>query len=458
MAEGEDGEVARDLLAGRKDESPKPAGLALPQDVRDLRPEPEGGPAIEKMPTHAPEDDDEPVRPDVGPGVEEDRVGGAEAVERLEDDGDLVVPLAAGQLSVAEGPRAPLAELDVRLGVERAARPETHDLPVALLGGIAPLEESHRGAGVDEGEGGEEPRGARADDDDARLAVETGEEKLRTPWRRGLFQLQRRGKGGRGRNAEIELDGAFVEEVGLLAGIERPADEGEAGDLRGVDVEEPRDTRRVGKLRGPGPDPRKPVPWHGGYSRDAMGDGGPRETEVKFRLSSRLPFEARLDALGARCEGEERERNVLFDDDAGTLQARGCALRLRTTENGALLTFKGKAEFSKGVKSRLELESGVDEPDRIEALLAELGYAPRFVYEKRRTTWRFPDAARPFVVVDETPLGLFAEVEGTHEAVRALAAELGVAEGAFIPESYAALWMKAREADPGLPHDMVFPT
>jgi adenylate cyclase class 2 len=189
-----------------------------------------------------------------------------------------------------------------------------------------------------------------------------------------------------------------------------------------------------------------------------MGDGAPRETEVKFRLSSRLPFEARLDALGARCEGEERERNILFDDASGSLQARGCALRLRTTERGALLTFKGRAEFSEGVKSRLELESGVDAPGRVEALLGQLGYIPRFVYEKRRTTWRFPDAARPVVVVDETPLGLFAEVEGTQEAVLVLANELGVGQGAFIPESYAALWTKARETDPVLPRDMVFPT
>jgi adenylate cyclase, class 2 len=189
-----------------------------------------------------------------------------------------------------------------------------------------------------------------------------------------------------------------------------------------------------------------------------MGDGGPRETEVKFRLASRPSFEARLEALGARREGEERERNVLFDDAAGTLQARGCALRLRTTENGALLTFKGKAEFSGGVKSRLELESRVEAPGRIESLLGQLGYTPRFVYEKRRTTWRFPAAARPIVVVDETPLGLFAEVEGTHEAVRALAGELGFAEGDFIPESYVALWMKARAADPSLPEQMVFQT
>lgn len=187
-----------------------------------------------------------------------------------------------------------------------------------------------------------------------------------------------------------------------------------------------------------------------------MDDGGPREIEVKFRLDGRAAFEERLAAMGARREGTESETNVLFDDEAGSLKAAGSALRLRTTEKGARLTFKGKASFSGGVKSRLELESGVERPDRIAALLAALGYAPRFTYEKRRTTWRFPDPVRPLVVVDETPLGLFAEIEGTDAAVRALASEFGVAGSAFIPESYVGLWMKARAADPTLPENMLF--
>jgi adenylate cyclase class 2 len=188
-----------------------------------------------------------------------------------------------------------------------------------------------------------------------------------------------------------------------------------------------------------------------------MGDAAPHEIEVKFRLSDRAAFELRLLSLGPRCEGRERERNVLFDDDTGLLKGRGTALRLRTTEKGALLTYKGKAGFAGGVKSRLELESGVEAPERVAALLGELGFRPRFVYEKRRTTWRFSNPARPVVVVDETPLGLFAEIEGTEDAVRALARELGVPESAFIPESYVALWMKAREENPALPIDMVFP-
>ncbi|HQR45510.1 MAG TPA: class IV adenylate cyclase [Thermoanaerobaculia bacterium] len=188
-----------------------------------------------------------------------------------------------------------------------------------------------------------------------------------------------------------------------------------------------------------------------------MGNGEPRETEVKFRLSERAAFELKLLSLGARCEGRERERNVLFDDAGFSLRKRGNALRLRTTEKGALLTYKGKASLLRGVKTRLELESGVSAPDRVSALLVELGFAPRFTYDKRRTTWRFTNPDRPVVVVDETPLGLFAELEGEDRAVRELAEELGIPEGDFIPESYAALWMKAREENPSLPLDMVFP-
>ena len=196
---------------------------------------------------------------------------------------------------------------------------------------------------------------------------------------------------------------------------------------------------------------------HDKYSRDAMANGEPRETEVKFRLSERAAFEMRLLSLGARCEGRERERNVLFDDSAFSLRKRGSALRLRTTGKGSVLTYKGKASFLRGVKTRLELESGVEAPDRIAALLVELGFAPRFTYDKRRTTWRFADPDRPVVVVDETPLGLFAELEGEDRAVRELADELEVPESAFIPDSYVALWMKAREENPELPADMVFP-
>jgi len=187
-----------------------------------------------------------------------------------------------------------------------------------------------------------------------------------------------------------------------------------------------------------------------------MAASSPRETETKFRLEDRAAFEARLGKLGADRLGTESEVNLLFDDERESLRARGCALRLRTTESGALLTFKGKTDVASGVKSRIELESAVESPGAVAGVLEALGYRPWFRYDKRRTTWRLRDARRPVVVVDETPLGLFAEIEGEEEAVRALAAELGIPESAFIADSYVALYLRARRENPALPEDMVF--
>jgi adenylate cyclase class 2 len=184
---------------------------------------------------------------------------------------------------------------------------------------------------------------------------------------------------------------------------------------------------------------------------------GPREIEAKFRVGDRADLEARLGALGAARGPLENEVNLLLDDDVLSLRRAGRALRVRTVNGRGVLTFKGPATFDGGVKERLELESGVDEPAAVLALLDALGYRPRFRYEKRRTPWRFADPARPLVVVDETPLGLFAEIEGEAGSVRALAVELHVSEADFLRASYWGLWVAARERDPSLPEDMLFP-
>lgn len=183
---------------------------------------------------------------------------------------------------------------------------------------------------------------------------------------------------------------------------------------------------------------------------------GPREIETKFRVRDRGALEERLAGLGARPGPREDETNVLYDEPGGRLRAEGCALRLRTVNERGLLTFKGPPEVSGGIKSRVEWESEVDSPRAVAGILESLGYRPSFRYDKLRTTWTFSDPARPVVVVDEIPLGLFAEIEGPDPAVRALAAELGVAEADFIAESYVALWLAARAKDPSLPEDMVF--
>lgn len=186
-----------------------------------------------------------------------------------------------------------------------------------------------------------------------------------------------------------------------------------------------------------------------------MNEGGaPQEIEVKIPVPdlSRVRERAR-EKGGTLTRPRHEESNVLYDDSSGRLAAGGCALRLRRTNGKALLTFKGPARFSSGIKMREERETGVADPDEAEAILAGLGFSPRFRYEKFREEWTLAGCA---VALDETPIGSFIEIEGDPAAIRRVVAALELDFAAALPYSYAGLYARRRKEDPSLPPDMVF--
>ena len=178
--------------------------------------------------------------------------------------------------------------------------------------------------------------------------------------------------------------------------------------------------------------------------------GGPRETEVKLRVSSVAAARERLRRLGARIVRERHfEDNVLFDDAGGSLRASGTVLRLRRTPHGAVLTYKGPREMAGGVKSREERETAVDDAAELHAILRNLGYRPQFRYQKHRETWTHRGQE---IEVDDTPIGAFLEIEGDAEGIHAVAAELGFSPSDYVTESYVGLFFAG-----GGQGDMVFP-
>jgi predicted adenylyl cyclase CyaB len=152
------------------------------------------------------------------------------------------------------------------------------------------------------------------------------------------------------------------------------------------------------------------------------------EIELKYRLDgpeSQERLRARLIELGAERGADADEENVIYDDPDGSLQAGGAALRLRSIDGGpaARLTFKGPATIRAGVKARREIELGVDDDRAARALLSALGYAPSVRYLKRRESWRLDGVE---IALDRLVFGLFCEVEGPEERIRALADRLGL--------------------------------
>jgi adenylate cyclase class 2 len=104
---------------------------------------------------------------------------------------------------------------------------------------------------------------------------------------------------------------------------------------------------------------------------------------------------------------------------------------------------------------REERDTEVTDPDETVAILAGLGLLPRFRYDKRREEW---DCEGAVVALDETPIGLFVEVEGDPASIRRVVALLALDPSESIPYSYAELYARRRKEDPSLPPDMVFPS
>jgi adenylate cyclase class 2 len=164
------------------------------------------------------------------------------------------------------------------------------------------------------------------------------------------------------------------------------------------------------------------------------------EIEKKYRLTleQRACVLKTLKALGADFEGEDFEENILFR--GGTLSLKECNLRLRKTQDKAVLTYKEslRADSLTGsdVKRRVEHETIVSDKAAMEAILESLGYRQSLVYEKRRQTWQFENVE---VVVDELPFGLFLEIEGAEDEIRAAEIKLGIQDLEIEPAPYPAL-------------------
>jgi adenylate cyclase class 2 len=142
----------------------------------------------------------------------------------------------------------------------------------------------------------------------------------------------------------------------------------------------------------------------------------------------------------------------LFDTDDQRLRTSGCAFRIRRDGTTTLLTFKGPGRPGP-VKSREEIETPVGSPEAAEALLAALGLRQWFRGEKYREEYTVGPTT---VTVDDTPIGVFIEIEGEVAAIARVAALLGRTPADYRLESYPRLhfeWCTARGVRPG---DMLF--
>ena len=178
-----------------------------------------------------------------------------------------------------------------------------------------------------------------------------------------------------------------------------------------------------------------------------------REIEIKFRVGDLRALARKLRAAGFRLvTPRTNEMNTLYDLPGEILRARRQLLRLRKYGSSWTLTHKSGAKRARH-SSRVELETVVADGKQMEAILRALGYQPNFRYEKFRAEWT-DDKGQ--VVVDETPIGNFCEIEGPSRWIDATARKLGAKQEDYITKNYATLFSDWKQETQSPATEMTF--
>ncbi len=178
-----------------------------------------------------------------------------------------------------------------------------------------------------------------------------------------------------------------------------------------------------------------------------------QEVEIKFRVDDQRTLTRRLRAAGFRqVTRRTREQNTLYDLPGSPLRKRGELFRLRKYGTGWLLTHKAKSKVTR-YKTRVETETKIADGDKLEKILLALGYAPTFRYEKYRAEW---SDGQGHVVVDETPIGWYGEIEGPGSWIDRTAQRLGIDRKSYITQSYAELFFAWKRQTRSRASEMTF--
>lgn len=191
------------------------------------------------------------------------------------------------------------------------------------------------------------------------------------------------------------------------------------------------------------------------------------EVEVKISLNRIEPVRKRILEMGfIVSETRNFEQNIIYDTCDLQLKQTKRLLRLRRKGEHYILTFKRPAavdrelachvtdhvkEHVKGqvkaqvkdyvadYKVREEIEVEVSDFVRAEMIITGLGYEVFFIYEKYREIFRKGDTS---IMIDETPIGDYLEIEGSPLAIDEVALGLGYSKSDYITANYYTLFKK----------------
>jgi adenylate cyclase class 2 len=175
------------------------------------------------------------------------------------------------------------------------------------------------------------------------------------------------------------------------------------------------------------------------------------EFELKVRISSLDPVRKQLIEHNARFCGRIHEHDIYYNAPHRDFGVTDEAIRVRYTNDHAVVTYKGAKIKTSGLKAREELNTVVDSGAVFEQMLDRLGFTRTTEVNKWRENYRLSNAA---IMLDEVEdLGTFVEIEilaedensNTAARIEEIAKEIGVC-GEPIIASYLELLLSKRSA------------
>jgi adenylate cyclase, class 2 len=199
-----------------------------------------------------------------------------------------------------------------------------------------------------------------------------------------------------------------------------------------------------------------------------------QEIEIKFRIEDIALLTDMLHKSGFRLVTERtHEMNTLYDLSGGRLRRRGALLRIRKYGPKWTVTYKDKSRIKPGRhKTRREIETPVENGQALAEILEASGFKPSFAYEKFRSEWTGGPPTRSgvnsghtggegvgmgHVLIDETPIGNFGEIEGPPQWIDEVARRLGISTAQYITASYAELFLQWKKKTRTKVAQMLFP-
>ena len=112
------------------------------------------------------------------------------------------------------------------------------------------------------------------------------------------------------------------------------------------------------------------------------------EVEVKAKIDSFDEMEEKLKKIGAAKSKTEFQKDIYFASPIVDFAKTDEALRIRSTDNGVFITYKGP-KLNRDAKTRKEVEMSIESAEKATDIFEEIGFKPVRTVSKNRQYYTF---------------------------------------------------------------------